>query len=78
MSRSVTERDVRMPEFKDAKLDDLEFRRNGKIVRKDRWETGIQSIRSLLGDCRNEFEITEIVQAVKALVATIPKPDEED
>lgn len=49
--REVTERDIRMPEFRDANLEDLEFMGDGKVVRKDRWETGIRKIRSALGDC---------------------------
>lgn len=77
--REVTERDIRMPEFRDAKLEDLEFRGDGKIVRKDRWETGIRNIRSALGDWRREFEIDDVVQAVEALIATFPDlPDEEE
>ena len=76
--REVTERDIRMPEFRDAKLEDLEFRPDGKIVRKDRWETGIHKIRRTLGDQRREFEIYDIVRAVEALVATIePQPDDD-
>lgn len=74
----VTERDIRMPEFKDAKLEDLEFRDDGKVVRKDRWETGIRSIRSILGDYRREFEISDVVNAVRALVATIEAPMDKD
>ncbi len=66
--RLVTERDIRLPEFRDAKLEDLEFRADGKVVRKDRWETGIHAIRDLLGDERPEFEIDDIVAAVAALV----------
>lgn len=73
-TRLVTEADIRMPEFKYAKLEDLEFRHDGKIVRKDRWETAIFAIRALLGDPRNGFEIEEVVAAVKALVNSIPKP----
>jgi hypothetical protein len=76
--REVTERDIRMPEFRDAKLEDLEFRSDGKIVRKDRWETGIHCIRSALGDCRREFEIDDIVRAVEALVDTVPPPPDDD
>lgn len=77
--REVTERDIRMPEFRDAKLEDLEFRADGKIVRKDRWETGIHNIKSALGDSRREFEIDDVVQAVRALVAAIPmQPDEDE
>ncbi|KAF7597690.1 MAG: hypothetical protein CGU28_17115 [Candidatus Dactylopiibacterium carminicum] len=76
--REVTERDIRMPEFRDAKLEELEFRDDGKVVRVDRWETGIRRIRDALGDMRHEFEIDDIVQAVKALIATIPAPPEDE
>lgn len=67
--REVTERDFRMPEFMDAKVEDYEFRNDGKLVRKDRWERGIQTIRSLVGLNQREFEISEVVDAVRALVA---------
>lgn len=70
--REVTERDFRMPEFRDADPADYEFREDGKIVRKDRWETGIHRIRDELGDQRREFEIDEIVDAVRTLVARMP------
>lgn len=76
--REVTELDLRMPEFRDAKIEDLEFRGDGKIVRKDRWETGIHRIRQALGDQRREFEIEDIVQAVHALVETFPDLPEDD
>ena len=77
-NREVTERDFRMPEFRDADPKDYEFREDGKVVRKDRWEMGIRRIRSALGDQRREFEIEDIVSAVKALVATLPEPPEEE
>lgn len=76
--RNVTERDLRMPEFRDAALEDLEFREDGKIVRKDRWEMGIRRIRTALGDSRSEFEVEDVVQAVKALVQALPEPSPED
>ncbi len=78
MTREVTEQDFRMPVFRGADPKDYEFRSDGKVVRKDRWETGIRSIRSALGDSRHEFEIAEIVDAVRALVAVIPAPSDED
>lgn len=78
MIRAVTERDFRSPEFADADPKDYEFRGDGKIVRKDRWETGIHRIRHALGDDRREFEIDEIIRAVEALVATIPSPPEDE
>ena len=74
----VTERDIRMPEFRDAKIEDLEFREDGKIVRKDRWETAVHSIRYALGDHRREFEVTDIVRAVAALVETVEAQGEPD
>lgn len=77
-NREVTERDFRMPEFRDADPKDYEFREDGKVVRKDRWEMGIRRIRSALGDQRREFEIEDVVSAVKALVATLPEPPEEE
>ena len=77
-NREVTERDFRMPEFRDADPKDYEFREDGKVVRKDRWEMGIHRIRSALGDQRREFEIEDIVSAVNALVATLPEPPEEE
>jgi hypothetical protein len=79
--RRVTERDLRMPEFRDIStddLDELEFRSDGKIVRKDRWENAIHAIRNRLGDRRKEFEVSEVVDAVGALIASIPRPPEEE
>ena len=67
MKREVTERDFRAPEFSDAKVEDYEFRSDGKLVRKDRWEMGIQRIREIVGISAREFEITEVVQAVRDL-----------
>lgn len=34
----VTEQDIRLPQFRDAKLEDLEFDASGEVVRKDRFE----------------------------------------
>lgn len=66
--REVTERDFRKPEFMDAKPEDYEFRADGKIVRKDRWERAVQTIRALVGIHAREFEIEEVVEAVRKLV----------
>ena len=78
MSRTVTEQDFRMPEFRGKDPKDYEFRADGKVVRKDRWETAIHSIRDALGDNRHEFVVLHIVDAVRAMVATIPEPESED
>lgn len=67
MSRKVTELDFRMPEFRDAKVEDYEFRSDGKLVRKDRWERAVQSIRFIVGIESREFEIPEVVEAVRKL-----------
>lgn len=75
--RQVTEEDFRMPEFRGKDPKDYEFRQDGKVVRKDRWENGIHSIRYALGDNRREFEVGDIVSAVHALVATIQEPEDE-
>jgi hypothetical protein len=66
-NRQITERDLRIPEFKDSKLEDLEFRDDGAIVRKDRWETGICSIACILTGGAREFEIPDLVERVRAL-----------
>lgn len=71
---AVTERDLRLPEFRDAKIEDLEFREDGKVVRKDRWEKAVHSIRYALGDRRREFEVEDVVRAVKALIETVERP----
>lgn len=73
--RDVTERDLRAREFADGEPSDYEFRPDGRIVRKDRWERAIHSIRCALGDRRREFEVPEIVNAVRALVNSIETPE---
>ena len=66
MNRNVTERDFRMPEFKDANVEDYEFRGDGKIVRKDRWEMGIRDIAAIL-DISSTFEIDDVVSKIQDL-----------
>lgn len=65
--REVTEFDLRADEFKrrDVKPEDYEFRADGKIVRKDRWENGIHSIRNIVGPAGREFEIADVVEAAR-------------
>lgn len=62
----VREQDLRHPDFARGEPDDYEFRDDGKIVRKDRWEMGIRSIASALR--MHSWEISEVVEAVEALV----------
>ncbi|MCV9964678.1 hypothetical protein OIU34_22570 [Pararhizobium sp. BT-229] len=67
-NRAVTELDFRMPEFRDAKAEDYEFRDDGKIVRKDRWEKGIRSVAFAVGFTgRKEWEIEDVVDRVREL-----------
>lgn len=68
MSKEVTERDFRQPEFRDAKVEDYEFRADGKLVRKDRWEMAVQTIRGIVGLNAREFEIDEVIGAVRGLM----------
>lgn len=75
--RQVTERDFRMPEFRDAKVEDYEFRGDGAVVRKDRWETGIHQIRAIVGPS-GSFEISEVVERVEQLCGGWRKADPED
>lgn len=63
----VTERDFRLPEFYDADPKDYERRPDGKIVRKDRWETGIIRIVGIIGWSRREFEIDDVVNEVRKI-----------
>lgn len=69
MTRPVTERDLRMPEFADADPNDLEFRKgDGKLVRKDRWKTGFWKVAYAMGfNGRSGFEIDEVVDKVVEL-----------
>lgn len=69
LPRAVKEQDFRKPEFVDADPADYEFRGDGKIVRKDRWERAIGSIRFLVGINGREYEIDDVVDRVRAIVA---------
>ena len=73
-NRTVTIEDFIKDEFKGKDPNDYEFRGDGKIVRKDRWEAGIHNIHNLLvsyGVLKNhdEFEIEEIFKSVEGLLA---------
>lgn len=66
----ITERDLRIPEFRDVDIKDLERREDGTIARKDRWEKGIRQIASIVGlDPRAGFEVADVVAAVRAMAA---------
>ncbi len=69
--REVQEQDLRMPQFVDAKLEDLEFRDDGVIVRKDRWQVGIRNIVAILGMSREQYEIDDVVNKVREYVRKV-------
>jgi hypothetical protein len=73
----VTERDFRMPQFRDAKVEDYEFRDDGKVVRKDRWEMGLRRIAGRVALTR-DFEIDAVVYRVSQLIDAIAFPEGDD
>lgn len=67
--REVTEADFRMAQYRDAKPEDYEFRDDGKLVRKDRWEMAVRKIASTMGyESREGFEIDTLLYSVECLV----------
>ncbi len=69
MTRTVTERDFRYPEYRDANPEDYEMRDDGTIARKDRWEVGIRRISSLVGfGARDAWEVDDVVRKVMEIV----------
>ena len=70
--RVVTERDMRAPEFRDCSPEDLEFREDGTLARKDRWEWAVRTIAADVGiSPRSGFEVADEVAAVRALVERV-------
>lgn len=70
--KRVIESDFRKPEFRHADPEDYEFRKDGAIVRKDRWERGIRKIAARITDDAREFEISNLVDVVEWLLDKIP------
>ncbi len=64
--RQVTEADFRLPELRDAKLEDYEFRADGVLARKDRWKVGMVNIAGILG-LQGAYEIADVVNTVRTL-----------
>ena len=65
----VTERDIRLPQFQDAKLEDLEFDASGEVVRKDRFEKSMRKISSMLHgvnglSARSNWTCEQVVEAL--------------
>ena len=65
----VTADDFIMPEFRNANPKNYERRGDGKIVRKDRWETGLRNIATIVGMGRSEFEISQVVERIRQLAS---------
>lgn len=77
-TRPAELKDFIIPEFRGKKISDYEVRADGKVVRKDRWETAIHRIRNMLVEAKllpdsAEFEIIDVINAVEKL---IPEADE--
>ena len=78
--REVTEADFRIPELREAKVSDYEFREDGALVRKDRWEQGLRCVVGLLEDfddddagsvSRRKFEIEDVAFAVEQALTAL-------
>lgn len=74
----VTEQDIRLPQFRDAKIEDLEFDGSGEVVRKDRFESSMRIISSRLNGInglspRTGWTCEQVVEAVKITIANLTK-----
>jgi len=74
----VTEQDIRMPQFRDAKLEDLEFDASGEVVRKDRFEKSMRRISSMMHgvnglSARSGWTCEQVVNAVEELKAKLER-----
>jgi len=81
--RDVTERDLRDPKYGMGEPEEFEFRDDGSIARKDRWEMGIRRIATAVGArSRDTFEIDDVVSRVKDmadwLASPSPSPNSEE
>jgi len=63
--KQVTQEDFIIQEFRGKDPNDYEFRSDGKIVRKNRWEQGFRAIASIFVNPRADFEIDDIITRVK-------------
>jgi len=67
VSREVTERDLRAAEYSDGRPDEYEFRSDGKIVRKDRFQRGMRDIAAIVFGCGHDYEIVDVIKAIHSL-----------
>lgn len=70
--QQVTEQDLRMPQFRTAKIEDLEFDASGEVVRKDRFEKSMRTISGILNGVnglspRTSWTCEQVVEAVRML-----------
>ncbi len=72
-NREVTEFDLRAEEFKhpSIKPEEFEFRADGKIVRKDRYERGFRSLVESAGFSLRGFEIDDVVNKITSVLDVI-------
>lgn len=73
MNEQVTEQDIRMPQFRDAKIEDLEFDGSGEVVRKDRFEKSMCKIQGMLHgvnnlSARSGWTCEQVVEAVDEIL----------
>lgn len=75
--REVTEFDLRAPQFQhpEVKPSDFEFRDDGKIVRKDRFEQGFRSLVEPAGFSLRNYEIDDVVTRVEETFAALEELD---
>ncbi len=71
--KQVTERDIRLPQFRDANLEDLEFDGSGEVVRKDRFEKSMRKIQGMLHgvnglSARSSWTCEQVVEAVEIVL----------
>lgn len=77
----VTEQDIRLPQFRDAKVEDLEFDASGEVVRKDRFEKSMRTISSMLHGVNGlspskGWTCEQVVDAVKITITNLTKLSE--
>jgi len=66
VSRQATQQDFIIPEFRGEKPENYEVRRDGKVVRKDRWESAVRKISFVVSiDPGFDWEIEDIISAVE-------------
>jgi hypothetical protein len=61
------ERDLRAAEYREGKPDEYEFRSDGKIVRKDRFQNGMRDIAAIVFGCGYDYEIADVIKAIHSL-----------